>query len=102
VISLSIVNKVAEIVLDAPHKLNSLDEQALADLAHAYDDAADAADAAAAAARGEVLALLLRGEARALLLRGEGPAFCAGRDIQTSRRRVTTPKPIWRDWCSRC
>ncbi|QOD03165.1 enoyl-CoA hydratase/isomerase family protein [Pseudarthrobacter sp. BIM B-2242] len=66
-ISLSIANNVAEVVLDAPHKLNSLDEQALADLAQAYDDAA------AAAARGEV---------RALLLRGEGRAFCAGRDIQ--------------------
>ena len=31
-ISLSIANGVAEVVLDAPHKLNSLDEQALADL----------------------------------------------------------------------
>ncbi|MET3143544.1 UNVERIFIED_ORG: enoyl-CoA hydratase/carnithine racemase [Arthrobacter sp. UYEF2] len=51
---------------DAPYKLNSLDEQALADLAQAYDDAAAAAS---------------RGEVRALLLRGEGRAFCAGRDI---------------------
>ncbi|MET3719855.1 MULTISPECIES: enoyl-CoA hydratase/isomerase family protein [unclassified Arthrobacter] len=66
-ISLSIANHVAEVVLDAPYKLNSLDEQALTDLTQAYDDAA------AAAARGEV---------RALLLRGEGRAFCAGRDIQ--------------------
>ncbi|MBE4717487.1 enoyl-CoA hydratase/isomerase family protein [Pseudarthrobacter sp. AB1] len=65
-ISLSIANNVAEIVLDAPYKLNSLDEQALADLAQAYDDAAAAAS---------------RGEVRALLLRGEGRAFCAGRDI---------------------
>ncbi|MHA7303403.1 enoyl-CoA hydratase/isomerase family protein [Pseudarthrobacter sp. MDT1-22] len=66
-ISLSIANNVAEVVLDAPHKLNSLDEQALADLTQAYDDAAAAAS---------------RGEVRALLLRGEGRAFCAGRDIQ--------------------
>ncbi|WP_104044907.1 enoyl-CoA hydratase/isomerase family protein [Arthrobacter sp. ZGTC412] len=66
-ISLSINNGVAEVVLDAPHKLNSLDEQALADLSQAYDDAAAAAS---------------RGEVRALLLRGEGRAFCAGRDIQ--------------------
>lgn len=66
-ISLTITRGVAEVVLDAPHKLNSLDEVALADLSRAYDDAA------AAAARGEV---------RALLLRGEGRAFCAGRDIQ--------------------
>lgn len=66
-ISLSINNAVAEVVLDAPHKLNSLDEQALADLTQAYDDAAAAAS---------------RGEVRALLLRGEGRAFCAGRDIQ--------------------
>jgi len=65
-ISLSIADGVAEVVLDAPHKLNSLDEQALADLSRAYDDAADAA---------------ARGEVRALLLRGEGRAFCAGRDI---------------------
>ncbi len=66
-ISLAISNNVAEVVLDAPHKLNSLDEQALADLTQAYDDAAAAAS---------------RGEVRALLLRGEGRAFCAGRDIQ--------------------
>ncbi|MDN4645129.1 enoyl-CoA hydratase/isomerase family protein [Arthrobacter sp. PsM3] len=65
-ISLSIAGGVAEIVLDAPHKLNSLDGQALKDLAQAYDDAAAAAS---------------RGEVRALLLRGEGRAFCAGRDI---------------------
>ncbi|MHA7289676.1 enoyl-CoA hydratase/isomerase family protein [Arthrobacter sp. MDT3-24] len=65
-ISLSIANGVAEIVLDAPYKLNSLDEQALAGLTQAYDDAAAAAS---------------RGEVRALLLRGEGRAFCAGRDI---------------------
>lgn len=66
-ISLSIASGVAEVVLNAPHKLNSLDEQALMDLSKAYDDAAAAA---------------LRGEVRALLLRGEGRAFCAGRDIQ--------------------
>jgi 2-(1,2-epoxy-1,2-dihydrophenyl)acetyl-CoA isomerase len=65
-ISLAITGGVAEVVLDAPRKLNSLDEQDLADLAQAYDDAADAA---------------VRGEVRALLLRGEGRAFCAGRDI---------------------
>ncbi|MET3707858.1 enoyl-CoA hydratase/carnithine racemase [Arthrobacter sp. UYEF6] len=66
-ISLTIANNIAEVVLDAPYKLNSLDEQALADLTQAYDDAAAAAS---------------RGEVRALLLRGEGRAFCAGRDIQ--------------------
>ncbi|RDV09370.1 enoyl-CoA hydratase/isomerase family protein [Arthrobacter sp. RT-1] len=66
-ISLSISNSVAEVVLNAQHKLNSLDEQALQDLTQAYDDAAAAAS---------------RGEVRALLLRGEGRAFCAGRDIQ--------------------
>ncbi|MDV8147000.1 enoyl-CoA hydratase/isomerase family protein [Arthrobacter sp. B10-11] len=65
-ISLSIANGIAEVVLDAPQKLNSLDEQALKDLTQAYDDAAAAAS---------------RGEVRALLLRGEGRAFCAGRDI---------------------
>src|SRR3954453_386024 len=65
-ISLSVSNGIAEVVLDAPHKLNSLDEQALRDLSKAYDDAAAAAS---------------RGEVRALLLRGGGRAFCAGRDI---------------------
>lgn len=61
-IELNIDNDVAEIVLNAPQKLNSLDETALADLGQAYDDAAAA-------------------NVRALLLRGEGRAFCAGRDI---------------------
>ena len=65
-ISLSIADGIAEIVLNAPEKLNSLDERALAELGQAYDDAAAAAS---------------RGEVRALLLRGEGRAFCAGRDI---------------------
>lgn len=65
-IELSIAGNVAEVVLNAPQKMNALDEQALADLGAAYDDAA------AAAAGGSV---------RALLLRGEGRGFCAGRDI---------------------
>lgn len=65
-IELSIANGIAEIVLNAPEKLNSLNEDALAELEKAYDDAAAAAS---------------RGEVRALLLRGEGRAFCAGRDI---------------------
>ncbi|MDQ0726172.1 enoyl-CoA hydratase/isomerase family protein [Microbacterium sp. W4I20] len=61
-IDLTIADDVASIVLNAPAKLNSLDEQALRDLGAAYDDA-EAADV------------------RALVLRGEGRAFCAGRDI---------------------
>ncbi len=65
-IELSISNGIAEIVLNIPEKLNSLNEDALAELDKAYDDAAAAA---------------VRGEVRALLLRGEGRAFCAGRDI---------------------
>jgi enoyl-CoA hydratase/carnithine racemase len=65
-ITLSIADGVAEVVLDAPAKLNALDEAALRELSDAYDDAAAAAS---------------RGEVRALLLRGEGRAFCAGRDI---------------------
>ncbi|MCH6469155.1 enoyl-CoA hydratase/isomerase family protein [Sinomonas terrae] len=65
-ISLTIADGVAEVVLDAPGKLNAVDPEALAELSHAYDDAAAAAS---------------RGEVRALLLRGVGRAFCAGRDI---------------------
>ena len=65
-IDLTIERNVAEIVLNAPGKLNSLDEGALAELSQAYDDAASAA---------------AEGRVRALLLRGEGRAFCAGRDI---------------------
>lgn len=61
-IDLTVADDVATVVLDAPQKLNSLDEQALRDLGRAYDDAEQAG-------------------VRALVLRGEGRAFCAGRDI---------------------
>ncbi len=61
-IELTITDNVAEVVLNAPEKMNSLNEAALADLSAAYDDAAEAG-------------------VRALLLRGEGRGFCAGRDI---------------------
>jgi enoyl-CoA hydratase/carnithine racemase len=65
-ISLTIADGIAEVVLDAPGKLNAVDPAALAELSQAYDDAAAAAS---------------RGAVRALLLRGVGRAFCAGRDI---------------------
>lgn len=65
-IELSIADGVAEIVLDAPHKLNALDEAALGELDAAYSEAGAAAES---------------GSVRALLLRGTGRAFCAGRDI---------------------
>lgn len=61
-IDLTIADDVATVVLNAPAKRNSLDEQALRDLGAAYEDAEAAA-------------------VRALVLRGEGRAFCAGRDI---------------------
>lgn len=61
-IDLTVVDDVATVVLNAPAKLNSLDEQALRELGTAYEDAEAAA-------------------VRALVLRGEGRAFCAGRDI---------------------
>lgn len=61
-IDLAIAADVAHITLDAPSKLNALDEQALRDLGSAYDEAE-------------------RAGVRALVLRGEGRAFCAGRDI---------------------
>lgn len=61
-IDLAIADDVATIVLNAPSKLNALDEKALADLDAAYEAAENAG-------------------VRALMLRGEGRAFCAGRDI---------------------
>ncbi|PRB05934.1 MULTISPECIES: enoyl-CoA hydratase/isomerase family protein [unclassified Microbacterium] len=61
-IDLSIHDDVATIVLNAPSRLNALDEQALHGLGMAYDEAEAAG-------------------VRALVLRGEGRAFCAGRDI---------------------
>jgi enoyl-CoA hydratase/carnithine racemase len=61
-ISTAISDGVAEIVLDAPERLNSLNPADIAELEAAY----------AAAQKAGV---------RALVLRGEGRAFCAGRDI---------------------
>lgn len=61
-IDLTVTDDVAEIVLNAPERLNSLNPQDISDLDKAYRDAEAA-------------------QVRALLLRGEGRAFCAGRDI---------------------
>jgi enoyl-CoA hydratase/carnithine racemase len=62
VVDFSLTDGVAEIVLGDPAKLNAVDEQALADIGAAFEQAEAA-------------------EVRALILRGEGRAFCAGRDI---------------------
>lgn len=61
-IELEISDNIAEISLNAPQKMNALDEQAIEDLSKAYTEAAEAG-------------------VRALLLRGEGRGFSAGRDI---------------------
>ena len=61
-IDLTIADDIALITLNAPEKLNALDEAAIAELSDAY-------------ARAEASGV------RALVLRGEGRAFCAGRDI---------------------
>lgn len=61
-ISLSVDSGVAEIVLDAPQKLNALSLEAIGELDAAYVEAEASG-------------------VRALVLRGEGRAFCAGRDI---------------------
>lgn len=61
-IDLEIDGGVAHVVLNAPERLNALDEAALGELATAYEEAAASG-------------------VRALVLRGEGRAFCAGRDI---------------------
>lgn len=61
-IDLTISDDIAEIVLNAPKKLNALNSQDLADLSEAYREAENVG-------------------VRALVLRGEGRGFCAGRDI---------------------
>jgi 2-(1,2-epoxy-1,2-dihydrophenyl)acetyl-CoA isomerase len=64
--TLTVSDGVAEIVLDAPDRLNALNPDDIAGLDAAYTSAEEgAAD----------------GTVRALVLRGEGRAFCAGRDI---------------------
>ena len=65
-IELSTADGVAEIVLNAPEKLNALDPAGLGELSDAYAEAERMSRA---------------GDVRALMLRGEGRAFCAGRDI---------------------
>ncbi|WP_420176786.1 enoyl-CoA hydratase/isomerase family protein [Luteococcus sp. OSA5] len=62
-VKLGFADGVAEVVLDAPKKLNVLNEQGLDDLS------------ACLRAAGELDGV------RALLLRGEGRGFCAGRDV---------------------
>lgn len=61
-INLEITDHIAEVTLNAPEKMNALDETAIKDLGQAYRNAAEAG-------------------VRALLLRGEGRGFSAGRDI---------------------
>jgi 2-(1,2-epoxy-1,2-dihydrophenyl)acetyl-CoA isomerase len=65
-VRLTIADGIADVVLDAPYRLNAVDARALEDLAAAYDDAA---------------AGVREGTVRALVLRGEGRAFCAGRNL---------------------
>lgn len=61
-IELEITGGIARVTLNAPEKLNALDEAALRELDAAYAAAEEAG-------------------VRALILRGTGRAFCAGRDI---------------------
>jgi len=65
-IELTIADSIARVVLNAPQKMNSLDEAALLELSEAYDTAASG---------------VADGSVRALVLTGEGRGFCAGRDI---------------------
>lgn len=62
-VRLTVDGAVAEVVLDRPARLNTLDPAALLALRTAFEEIAARADV------------------RAVLLRGEGRAFCAGRDI---------------------
>lgn len=68
-VSLTVADGLAEIVLDAPRKLNALDA---ADLTALRAAVAEVAERAGSGTDGTV---------RALLLRGEGRGFCAGRDV---------------------
>ncbi len=61
-INLDIQDNIAEVTLNAPEKMNALNETAIEDLSKVYTEAAEAG-------------------VRALLLRGEGRGFSAGRDI---------------------
>jgi enoyl-CoA hydratase/carnithine racemase len=61
-VDLSVVNGLAEIVLNRPDKLNALNDAMVAELNGALEQAASEG-------------------ARALMIRGEGPAFSAGRDL---------------------
>lgn len=65
-IELEIADGVAEVVLNAPKKLNAMDGQAFLDLRAAVEAASAAA---------------IDGRVKVLLLRGAGRAFCAGRDL---------------------
>ena len=61
-VTLTIADGVAEVVLTAPERLNSLGPDDVRELSAAYTEAEEAG-------------------VRALVLRGDGRAFCAGRDI---------------------
>ncbi|MBC7292484.1 MAG: enoyl-CoA hydratase/isomerase family protein [Actinotalea sp.] len=67
---LTVTGATAEVVLDRPARLNTLDESALRALLAAFEDLAG------------------RTDVRAVLLRGEGRAFCAGRDISAVDART--------------
>ena len=78
-IDLTIEGTVAEVVLNAPEKMNAVNEAALAELSAAYDEAAAAG-------------------VRALLLRGEGRGFCAGparKRVPQQRRPTVTCGPLY-------
>lgn len=70
---------VRHIVLNAPERLNALDQPLLTELARAVD--AVAADP----------------DARALIVRGEGRAFCAGANLESLFGDTTRPTPELRD-----
>src|SRR5690625_4690328 len=82
-IQLEINHNIAEVTLNAPKKMNALDEAAIAELGQAYTDAADAG-------------------VRALLLRGEGRGFCAVVTSPTWIRPTTTPMITWAKSSLRC
>lgn len=73
-VRLAVADRVAEIVLDRPHRRNAVDQDMLRGFGRCLDEAE--ADP----------------EVRVLLVRGEGPVFCAGADLGSVAASLDDPE----------